>query len=77
MAHTGHPVMGDPVYAGGFRTKAARLSDEARAALDALGRQALHAARLGFEHPASGEELEFESALPADMQALLDALRKG
>jgi 23S rRNA pseudouridine1911/1915/1917 synthase len=77
MAHIGHPVMGDPLYAGGFRTKASRLTDEARAALDALDRQALHAARLGFEHPASGEELEFESELPADMQALLDALRAG
>jgi 23S rRNA pseudouridine1911/1915/1917 synthase len=77
MAHIGHPVMGDPVYATGFQTKAARLTDDARAALDALGRQALHAARLGFEHPASGEELEFESELPADMQRLLEALRTG
>ena len=77
MAHIGHPVMGDPLYATGFRTKGARLGDEARAALEMLGRQALHAARLGFEHPATGEELEFESALPADMQRLLEALRKG
>jgi 23S rRNA pseudouridine1911/1915/1917 synthase len=75
MAHLGHPVMGDPLYAGGFRTKAARLDEDARAALDALGRQALHAARLGFEHPATGEWMEFESALPADMQRLLDALQ--
>jgi 23S rRNA pseudouridine1911/1915/1917 synthase len=77
MAHIGHPVMGDPLYATGFRTKSARLEDEARVALEALGRQALHAARLGFEHPATGEELEFESDLPADMQRLLDALRGG
>ena len=77
MAHIGHPVMGDPLYATGFRTKGARLGDKARAALEALGRQALHAARLGFEHPATGEELEFESALPADMERLLEALRKG
>jgi 23S rRNA pseudouridine1911/1915/1917 synthase len=75
MAHIGHPVMGDPLYATGFRTKSARLEDEARVALEALGRQALHAARLGFEHPGTGEELEFESDLPADMQRLLDALR--
>jgi 23S rRNA pseudouridine1911/1915/1917 synthase len=77
MAHIGHPVMGDPLYATGFRTKSARLEDEARVALEALGRQALHAARLGFEHPGTGEELEFESDLPADMQRLLDALRGG
>ena len=69
--------MGDPLYATGFRTKSARLEDEARVALEALGRQALHAARLGFEHPATGEELEFESDLPSDMQRLLDALRAG
>ncbi|MFN3891544.1 MAG: RluA family pseudouridine synthase [Beijerinckiaceae bacterium] len=75
MAHIGHPVMGDPVYATGFRTKGVRLKDDARAALEALGRQALHAARLGFEHPATGAELEFESELPADMQRLLEALR--
>ena len=75
MAHLGHPVMGDPLYAGGFRTKGARLSEDARAALEALGRQALHAAKLGFEHPATGEWMEFESAIPADMQRVLDALR--
>ncbi|MDB5572077.1 MAG: pseudouridine synthase [Hyphomicrobiales bacterium] len=75
MAHIGHPVMGDPLYATGFRTKSARLADEARDALDALGRQALHAARLGFEHPLTGEWIEFESGLPDDMDKLLKALR--
>jgi 23S rRNA pseudouridine1911/1915/1917 synthase len=75
MAHIGHPVMGDPLYATGFRTKSARLADAARDALDALGRQALHAGRLGFTHPLSGEWIEFESDLPDDMQTLLDALR--
>lgn len=77
MAHIGHPVLGDPLYATGFRTKGARLEEDGRAALEALGRQALHAARLGFEHPATGEWLEFESEIPADMQRLLDALRRG
>ncbi|HEY8580298.1 MAG TPA: RluA family pseudouridine synthase, partial [Beijerinckiaceae bacterium] len=75
MAHIGHPVMGDPLYASGFRTKGARLGEEARAALQALGRQALHAETLGFEHPATGEWLEFQRDPPADMQALLAALR--
>ena len=46
------------------------LAGAARAALDGLGRQALHAAVLGFEHPRTGEDLRFESALPADMAAL-------
>ncbi len=75
MAHVGHPLLGDPLYATGFRTKAAHLSEPARAALEALGRQALHAARLGFEHPVTGEWMEFESEPPADMQALLATLR--
>jgi 23S rRNA pseudouridine1911/1915/1917 synthase len=75
MAHVGHPLLGDPLYAAGFRTKAAHLTEPARAALETLGRQALHAARLGFEHPVTGEWMEFESEPPADMQALLAALR--
>jgi 23S rRNA pseudouridine1911/1915/1917 synthase len=75
LAHIGHPIMGDETYATGFKTKAARLSPQARAALEALGRQALHAAVLGFEHPVTGAELRFEAPLPADMQRLVDALR--
>ena len=77
MAHLGHPVMGDAVYANGFKTKASSLGPETRAALDALGRQALHAAVLGFTHPITGEELMFESEPPADMAALIEAVRKG
>ncbi len=74
MAHIGHPLLGDGLYGGGFFTKANVLGMKARAALAALGRQALHAAVLGFEHPATGDTLHFESALPADMGALLAAL---
>ena len=77
MAHVGHPVMCDPVYGAGFRTKAAALEPPAQAAFEALHRQALHAAVLGFEHPATGEELMFESPLPPDMQALLEGLQTG
>ena len=75
MAHLGHPVMGDRVYASGYKTKAARLNERSRAAYDALGRQALHAAVLGFTHPVTGEELMFESTLPDDMAQLVAALR--
>ena len=74
LAHLGHPILGDRTYAAGFRTKASLLDDRAREALVALGRQALHAAALGFPHPVSGDPLLFESALPPDMQALRDAL---
>jgi 23S rRNA pseudouridine1911/1915/1917 synthase len=75
MAHLGHPLLGDALYGSGFKTKANRLSEPQQAALAALGRQALHAAVLGFEHPRTGEALRFESALPADMRRLLEALR--
>ncbi|MGO4704951.1 RluA family pseudouridine synthase [Microvirga sp. 2MCAF38] len=76
MAHIGHPLLGDRVYGSGFKTKANRLSEAQQSALTALGRQALHATVLGFEHPRTGEFLQFESPLPADMVALLAALRE-
>ena len=76
MAHVGHPVLGDPLYAKGFRSKASRLAPHAREALETLGRQALHAAVLGFEHPVHGEYMEFQSAFPADMATLEAALRR-
>ena len=75
LAHIGHPLLGDAVYGAGFKTKAARLSEPAQAALRDLGRQALHAAALGFEHPVTGEELMFESPLPEDFSRLVAALR--
>ena len=75
MAHIGHPVIGDPLYAKGFRTKASKLSAAARHHLDLLDRQALHAVSLGFEHPVTRELLEFESPMPQDLSALLGTLR--
>jgi 23S rRNA pseudouridine1911/1915/1917 synthase len=74
LAAIGHPVAGDETY-GGRRRTAARRS-EARVALEGLARPALHAARLVFSHPATGERLAFESPLPEDLQALLSALRR-
>jgi 23S rRNA pseudouridine1911/1915/1917 synthase len=75
LTHIGHPLLGDPVYGRGFLTRAARLQPQAQAALQVLDRQALHAAELGFEHPTSGKSLEFQSALPEDLQGLVSALR--
>jgi 23S rRNA pseudouridine1911/1915/1917 synthase len=75
MAHIGHPLLGDEVYGSGFKTKAKRLSSPAQDALVRLGRQALHAAVLGFEHPVTSETLRFECPLPRDMSELLAALR--
>ncbi len=75
MAHLGHPVLGDVTYGAGFKASERRLTEPQAAALRMLSRQALHAAVLGFEHPATGKPQEFESSLPPDMAALTDALR--
>jgi 23S rRNA pseudouridine1911/1915/1917 synthase len=75
LASIGHPVLGDSVYGAGFKTKAAQLTGDASRALTALGRQALHAAVLGFEHPITGEPLRFERAPPQDLQKLINTLR--
>jgi 23S rRNA pseudouridine1911/1915/1917 synthase len=73
LASKGAPCLGDPVYGSGVPAEPVR-----RAVAEAgLKRQALHAAVLGFRHPATGEPLRFESPPPADMaklQALLDEL---
>ncbi len=74
LAHIGHPLMGDDVYGPGFKTKAALLAPAARQALEALGRQALHAYLLAIEHPATGEMLAFRSELPADLARLRTVL---
>jgi 23S rRNA pseudouridine1911/1915/1917 synthase len=74
LASIDHPVMGDTVYGGGFRTKTALLPPETQAALDALGRQALHAHILMVKHPSTGEILTFRSELPPDLARLRIAL---
>jgi 23S rRNA pseudouridine1911/1915/1917 synthase len=61
LASIGHPLEGDPVYAG----RGARL----------LPRQALHAWKLAFRHPRTGETVRFTSPMPADLRALLARLR--
>jgi 23S rRNA pseudouridine1911/1915/1917 synthase len=74
MAHIGHPLLADPLYASGFATKVNRLPEPLKALVASLGRQALHAAELGFEHPVSGDEMVFEAPLPRDLEALQNAL---
>jgi 23S rRNA pseudouridine1911/1915/1917 synthase len=74
LAAIGHPLLGDPVYGPGFKTKASQLPERAREALAALDRQALHAHILALEHPVTGELMRFRSELPADLAALRCAL---
>ena len=75
LRFTGHPILGDPVY-GVTDFSKWDVTDETRATLKALDGQALHAERLGFTHPATGERLTFTAPPPPDFQAALDALRK-
>ncbi|HEX8187900.1 MAG TPA: RluA family pseudouridine synthase [Pyrinomonadaceae bacterium] len=73
LAWVKHPVVGDETYGGG-RDKT--LPDPGlRARVAALGRQFLHAERLGFHHPATGEWLSFTAPLPAELSEFLDALQ--
>ncbi|MEJ0097353.1 MAG: RluA family pseudouridine synthase [Bauldia sp.] len=74
LASIGHPVIGDRAYGSGFATKVSLLPEPARSVASGFQRQALHAWLLGFEHPVNGEEMHFESPLPADMAELADAL---
>jgi 23S rRNA pseudouridine1911/1915/1917 synthase len=67
LAHIGHPLIGDPLYSRGFKSKAKKLPDAVQHKLSALDRQALHAARLAFVHPITGTLLEFNSPLPDDL----------
>ena len=73
MAHIDHPVIGDPTYGGRPRLPA-NASPALTEQLRAFKRQALHATRLQLKHPESDQPLQWQSPLPEDMQALLDAL---
>ncbi len=74
LAHRGHPLVGDPVYLRRIPAGARLLPEGTRRALLDFPRQALHAARLGFRHPRTGEPMLFRTPPPADMQALLEVL---
>ncbi len=69
MAHLGHPLLGDGVY-GGAGT---RFESEHKALIHG---QCLHAGKLSLIHPTTGQEMTFTAARPADMDRLLDILRK-
>jgi 23S rRNA pseudouridine1911/1915/1917 synthase len=68
MSSIGHALLGDPVYGRTPKSLKTLLAAER------FSRQALHAARLGFEHPVSGEKLAFSSELPPDMMQLIGRL---
>ncbi|MEW5911961.1 MAG: RluA family pseudouridine synthase [Thermodesulfobacteriota bacterium] len=74
LSEAGFPVAGDRTY-GGRRARTG-LAGEAGRALQAAGRQMLHAVRLGFDHPVSGQRIEVTAPLPPDFRAVLRALER-
>ena len=72
LAHAGHPLLGDPVY--GRLQLPAGATPALIESLRGFKRQALHARRLAFQHPASGETVAFEAELPRDFRQLLTIL---
>lgn len=64
LAHLGHPILGDTLYGRAWHVEG----------LPSPERQLLHAARLGFTHPATGKSVEFSAPLPEDFQTLIRAL---
>jgi 23S rRNA pseudouridine1911/1915/1917 synthase len=73
LAHIRHPLVGDPDY-GGRLVVPAGARPELADALRAFQRQALHASRLAFPHPAEPRQVELTAPFPADLLALLRAL---
>ncbi|MEQ6918779.1 23S rRNA pseudouridine(1911/1915/1917) synthase RluD [Halomonas aquatica] len=75
LAHVRYPLIGDPVYGGRLKLPAG-AGDALKEILRGFPRQALHARKLAFVHPTSGERMAFRAALPDDLLMLLDYLRE-
>jgi 23S rRNA pseudouridine1911/1915/1917 synthase len=79
MKHAGHTLFNDKTYGGDQILKGttfAKYSQFVRNCFDICPRQALHAGTLGFRHPRTGEEMDFEAPLPADMARLVEKWRE-
>ena len=73
LKHIGHPIVGDPVYSGPqWRGVPDKILQKT---LASMKRQALHAVRLTFPHPVSGDVMTFEAPLPADLRGVIEAMR--
>jgi len=75
LAHLRHPLVGDQVY-GGRLTLPKSISQELTLKLHQFKRQALHARKLSFIHPVTGEPVSFETQIPDDMQQLIDIIKR-
>ena len=74
LGYISHAVVGDPLYGGLHRALDCAPNPQTRAAIEALGAQALHARSIEFAHPISGETMRFEAPIPAEMEAIVAAL---
>ena len=78
LSEEGHPIVGDDMYGGrGFLAECDGSHAAGHHARTVIGRQALHAALLAFQHPISGQTMSFVAPLPADARDLLGHLRTG
>jgi len=76
MAHIGHPLVGDMDYGSAYKTKANKLPEPLKNAVQGFHRQALHAFLLAFTHPTTEEIMRFEADVPEDMEQLLENFRQ-
>jgi 23S rRNA pseudouridine1911/1915/1917 synthase len=78
LHHLGHPIVADRLYEGRAALRLSDLVDDLPAERDEtlIQRQALHALRLCFDHPVTGQRMEFEAPLAMDIQRTLDAVRE-
>lgn len=79
MKHVGHPIFGDERYGGTEILRGERSSSYKayiQNCLKLCSRQALHARTLGFVHPSTGQQMDFSSPMPQDMDSLLEKWRK-
>ncbi|MBM3289068.1 MAG: RluA family pseudouridine synthase, partial [Candidatus Hydrogenedentes bacterium] len=74
LRFAGHPVLGDPVY-GVTEFAEWKVSPPVRMSLESLDGQALHAELVGFEHPATGQRVQFTAPPPEDFARALESLR--
>jgi 23S rRNA pseudouridine1911/1915/1917 synthase len=74
FAYVHHPIAGDIVYGGYHRALDNAPDETSRAAFEKLQGQALHAAKIEFEHPITGQKMSFEAAPPPEIAAIIEAL---
>jgi 23S rRNA pseudouridine1911/1915/1917 synthase len=76
LAEAGHPLLGDAAYGGTRREARLGRDHPAARAAAAIGRQALHAWRIAFDHPRTGRRVRFEAPVPPDFRRALALLRR-